>query len=374
MTFPVEHLISLRPCRLKTIPVEDLFGQLSIPVGGYTDTMAQNPNPAIDPIADAELIPEDQFLPLTPNNYHLDVTQPAIQYQVIIEILHGHPLSFALTETAEVPLLYLQHFWRSLTPVEADDGFQLEGQIDHTPVLLTRDLFRQFLHLPTATSFPGRDDYDPIVSDATLCADILSLGYDANLRLPSGFNKKHLITIWYTLFTYINRCLSAITKGIEQSSINILRVFHAVAFHRHADYADFLWYELVQKIPVGLLANARPTALSVIAYRHTHNLPALMVRPEPEGPPQGARPERHEGPRPRTRGGSVWIAGASGQGVMRENIVRGTGVGSAVGPSQAIDLHQPTSSQVATSATQSHVLRQGIEGAAVDLAAQLHTP
>ncbi|KAI3715429.1 hypothetical protein L6452_22411 [Arctium lappa] len=60
-----------------------------------------------------------------------------------------------------------------------------------------------------------------------------------------------------------------------------------------------------------------------------------MVPPEPAGPVQGARPERREGSRPRTRGGSVQIVGASGQGVTRENIVRGTGVGSVVGPSQA---------------------------------------
>ncbi|KAI3748232.1 hypothetical protein L6452_11185 [Arctium lappa] len=173
--------------------------------------MAQNQPPAIDPIADAELIPEDQFLPLTANNYHLDVTQPAIQYQ-------------------------------------ADGEYHLEGRIDHTPVLLTCDLFRQFLRLPTAGSVPGRESFDPMVTDATLCTDLLSLGYGADLRIPSTFNRKYLSTIWYTLFTYINRCLSSITKGIDQTSAPILRIFHAVAFNRHVDFADFLWFELIQRV------------------------------------------------------------------------------------------------------------------------------
>ncbi|KAI3758410.1 hypothetical protein L6452_05971 [Arctium lappa] len=155
--------------------------------------MAQNPPPAIDPIADAELIPEHQFIQLTPNNYHLDVTQPAIQYQ----------------------------FWRSLYALDTGGGFQLEGRIDHTPVLLNHDLFRQFLHMPTAGSVQGRNNFDPILSDATLCANILSLGYGADLRLPSGFTRKYLSTICYTMFTYHNRCLSAITRGIDQTSTPI---------------------------------------------------------------------------------------------------------------------------------------------------------
>ncbi|KAI3748231.1 hypothetical protein L6452_11184 [Arctium lappa] len=83
-----------------------------------------------------------------------------------------------------------------------------------------------------------------------------------------------------------------------------------------------------------------------------------MVRPGPAGLAQGVRPERREGPRPRTRGGSVWIAGASGQGVSREIIVRGTGVGSAIGPSQASSSRQPSSptpteTQMAEEATDS---------------------
>ncbi|KAI3772603.1 hypothetical protein L6452_03793 [Arctium lappa] len=505
--YPIELLSGgLTTSRLVT-PVEAISGLRRAPVETLPGSMAQNQPPTIDPIADVELIPEDQFLPLTANNYHLDVTQPAIQYQVILEILMRHPLSYALTETATVPVIYLQQFWRSLCALEADGEFHLEGRIDHTPVLLTCDLFRQFLRLPTAGSVPGRESFDPMVSDATLCTDLLSLGYVAELRIPSTFNRKYLSTIWYTMFTYINRCLSAITKGIDQTSAPILRIFHAVAFNSHMDVAEFLWFELVQRVRSTasrrsnfipfmrflqivirnfmnlVLDYARPMALSVIAYRHTHNILAPMVRPGPAGPAQGARPERREGPRPRSRGRSVRIAGASGQGVSREIIVRGTGVGSVVGPSQASSSRQPssstptetqmaeeatdseafhvqsssvaatedttahsdseetqiaasasaessdsdgdddqppsgeirraegvsvenrevsrvrerrskihndrtrvtgqpssvvsplaTSSQVATSANQSHVLRQGIEEAAVDLAAHLHTP
>ncbi|KAI3729155.1 hypothetical protein L6452_17806 [Arctium lappa] len=100
---------------------------------------------------------------------------------------------------------------------------------------------------------------------------------------------------------------------------------------------------VARKIPVGVLDHARPTTLSVIAYRHIHNIPAPMVRPGPAGPAQRARPERREGPRPRTRGGSVRIAGASGQGVSRAIIVRGSGVGSAVGTSQPSSSRQPSS-------------------------------
>ncbi|KAI3730005.1 hypothetical protein L6452_18680 [Arctium lappa] len=208
------------PCALVTDPNSQI-GFCSSNFGvTIRCTMAQNQPPAIDPIVDAELIPENQYLSLTANNYHLDITQPAIQYQVIIEILMGHPISYALTETVTVPIIYLQQFWRSLRALEADGEFHLEG----------------------------RESFDSMVSDATLCTNLLSLGYGAELRIPSTFNRKYLSTIWYTMFTYIIRCLSSITKGIDQTSAPILRIFHAVAFNRHVDFADFLWFELIQRV------------------------------------------------------------------------------------------------------------------------------
>ncbi|KAI3734271.1 hypothetical protein L6452_13736 [Arctium lappa] len=76
-----------------------------------------------------------------------------------------------------------------------------------------------------------------------------------------------------------------------------------------------------------------PTAVSVIEYRQTHGIPAPMVHTEPEGPPQGARPERREGPR--TKGGRVRKVEAPRQGVMREQIVRGSEAGSVVRRSEA---------------------------------------
>ncbi|KAI3715926.1 hypothetical protein L6452_22916 [Arctium lappa] len=364
------------PCALVTDP----NSRIGFCSSNFGSTMAQHHPPAIDPIADAELIPEDQFLPLTANNYHLDVTQPAIQYQVIIEILMGHPISYALTETATVPIIYLQQFWHSIHALEADGEFHLEGRIDHTPVLLTCDLFRQFLRLSTARSVPGRESFDPMVTDATLCTDLLSLGYGVELRIPSTFNRKYLSTIWYTMFTYINRCLSSITKGIDQTSSPILRLFYAVAFNRHVDFADFVWFELVQRVrsTASRRSNIIPFMrfLQIIIRNYMNVYPEIQRRStHPTCPHHPTRKIRSRADpegvvarqipvglldfaRPTTLGGSVRIAGASGQGVSREIIVRGTGVGSAIGPSQASSYSQPSSptpneTQMAEEATDS---------------------
>ncbi|KAI3692441.1 hypothetical protein L6452_32257 [Arctium lappa] len=211
-------------------------------------TMTHNLNQGIDHVVDNALIHPDQFLPLTPNNFHLDIEALKCQHEVVVEILRGHPIYYALTATAEVPRLYLQQFWRSLTHIREEGENRLESRIDGMHIVITRELFRQILRLPTANSVPGRDSFDPPVSEATLCAEIQSLGYSADLPQTSSFNRRHLTPLWYTFFTILNRCLSSITKGIDQCSANLLRLFHGVAFYRHIDYTAILWYELDQKV------------------------------------------------------------------------------------------------------------------------------
>ena len=55
-------------------------------------------------------IPESKFLALKPNNFHLDVDSFKCQHPVILEILKGHPVHYALSVTPNIPLIYLQQF------------------------------------------------------------------------------------------------------------------------------------------------------------------------------------------------------------------------------------------------------------------------
>ena len=62
----------------------------------------------IDPPHDAEILNEllfltELFLDNQTNNHYLDFDEMPCQHPIILEILWNHPLSYALSETAEVP-------------------------------------------------------------------------------------------------------------------------------------------------------------------------------------------------------------------------------------------------------------------------------
>ena len=66
----------------------------------------------IDPHHDAEeldeqLLPRGMFLENQVNNHYLDYEEMKCEYPIILEILKKHPLSYALSETAEVPEIYV---------------------------------------------------------------------------------------------------------------------------------------------------------------------------------------------------------------------------------------------------------------------------
>ncbi|GJY96450.1 hypothetical protein Tco_0513360 [Tanacetum coccineum] len=67
------------------------------------------------------------------------------------QILLDHPLSYALTATADVPVVYLQKFWRTVSKV-SDTEDTINFILDIKEFTYTVDMFRVTLHLPVETS------------------------------------------------------------------------------------------------------------------------------------------------------------------------------------------------------------------------------
>ena len=65
------------------------------------------PSP-VDLVADEVLCPITSLLEILPNNHCLDQDNFRTDFPVVVDILRGHPLFYALNERAEVPLIYVQ--------------------------------------------------------------------------------------------------------------------------------------------------------------------------------------------------------------------------------------------------------------------------
>ena len=76
------------------------------------------------------------------------------------------------------------------------------------------------------------------------------MGYKAPLPKPSVFTKKYLPTIYNTLFTILNRCLTGKNSGIDLVTQPMALLFQTVVEDRHYDYAQLIFSDLVEMVTV----------------------------------------------------------------------------------------------------------------------------
>nr|GEX80825.1 integrase, catalytic region, zinc finger, CCHC-type, peptidase aspartic, catalytic [Tanacetum cinerariifolium] len=134
------------------------------------------------------------------------------------KILLDHPLSYALTATANVPDVYLQQFWRTMSKVrDTEDTIKFLLNIEQ--FIYTVDMFRDTLNLPV------ENPEKPFVTPA-------------NIQTIEAFMNK-------TMFKVFNRCLTTRTSRHDQTKINILQLFHVVV---NVDYAALLWWDFMNNV------------------------------------------------------------------------------------------------------------------------------
>ncbi|PWA71034.1 S-adenosyl-L-methionine-dependent methyltransferase MidA [Artemisia annua] len=202
------------------------------------------------PLSNEQLCPSATFVPYQPNNYYVDFKTLSAEHGVILEILKGHPISYALSTTTQVPEIYIQELWNSMTYREDEDTPYIRGTINRVSVKITKKTIRSVLKFPRAKSREGMEEFEPFVNVEDLAQDVRSLGYDAAspFTAPSHFKKRKLATLWSTLFMLINRCLTWKKVGQDKCSVDTLMFFHGIAFNRHYDFAELIWRDLVSLV------------------------------------------------------------------------------------------------------------------------------
>ena len=64
----------------------------------------------------------------------------------------------------------------------------------------------------------------------------------------SAFNKKYLPTLYYTLFTILNRCLTSKNSRVDTITHPMALLFQGVVEDRHYDYAQLILSDLVEMV------------------------------------------------------------------------------------------------------------------------------
>ncbi|KAJ9541453.1 hypothetical protein OSB04_027959 [Centaurea solstitialis] len=327
-------------------------------------------NPNAD--ADRQLIRPSLYQPSISNNVPFN-PHARLKAPVITAILRNHPLYTVLTQTVEVPLIYVQQVWHTLQ-FHADPGnHHFTAKLDHYNISFGVNKFRRVLGFPEANSRPNVNQFEPFASLADAMAGVESVGHLEAINAPSQFNKTNLPPTYNTLFTILSRCLTGKRTAQDTATQSFLVLFYGVLFNKHYDYASLIFHDLkellakkqkhipyprflstiiasamrqnpdiprrsdAEKVKIHdmqsirypkkvyapevplfseLLDYADQNVACVIAYRARF---PPMVQPEPEGPTQGVIP-RSEGLVLRDQ-----RSRDLGQGVLRENTERGEG-------------------------------------------------
>ena len=82
----------------------------------------------------------------------------------------------------------------------------------------------------------------------TVLALFLHLGCKDPLPKLSVFTKKYLPTIYNTLFTILNRCLTGKNSGIDSVTQPMALLFQGRVEDRHYDYAQLIFSDLVEMV------------------------------------------------------------------------------------------------------------------------------
>ncbi|KAI3685596.1 hypothetical protein L6452_34845 [Arctium lappa] len=127
-------------------------------------------------------------MPYKHNNYFVDFDRIKI-HPVIRTILRAHPLSQALYSVADVPEVYVQQVWHTITKNELARPHRFDLQIDQFDSYLSYKRLWLILELLEPNSRPGRTTYYQFSSAEEVFEGIKRLGYVGPLNRVVDFDK-----------------------------------------------------------------------------------------------------------------------------------------------------------------------------------------
>ncbi|GJT80768.1 hypothetical protein Tco_1055110 [Tanacetum coccineum] len=180
------------------------------------------------------------------NNYAvLQSISCSPECKIVRQLLLDHPLSYALTATDDVPVVYLQQFWRMVAKVTN-----------------TKDTIK----------------FMQDTQQITYIVDMV--GYQGVVDKVSAFYTKYLAQPWQTMFKVFNRCLTTRTSGHDQTKINILHLFHDVVNNSNVDYAALLWWYFMANVFQKKVAIQYPRFIKLIITDVMMKFPKIPKRLE----------------------------------------------------------------------------------------------
>ncbi|GJZ53561.1 hypothetical protein Tco_0608446 [Tanacetum coccineum] len=169
----------------------------------------------------------------------LKSNEPTIQ--VALDALKLTPFYNAFEVSADVPEIYMQEFWATVTKHHFSLRFKMNSKI-HT---VNVDNFIDMLKI--CPKLPSQKFKDPPFEDEIL-SFIRDLRHTGEIKVLSNINVNHLHQPWRSFAAIINKCLSGKTTALESLRLSRAQILLGMYHNKNVDYVYLLWEDLVYQV------------------------------------------------------------------------------------------------------------------------------
>ncbi|GJT50503.1 hypothetical protein Tco_0976660, partial [Tanacetum coccineum] len=162
-------------------------------------------------------------------------------FQVVLDALKLTPFYNAFEISADVPEIYMQEFWVTVTRHHSSLSFKLDGKSHTVNVYNFRDMLKIYPKLP------GQKFKEPSLEEDIL-SFIKDLEHTGEIKFLSHVNVNHMHQPWRSFAAIINKCLSGKTTALESLRLSRAQILWGMYHNKQVDYVYLLWEDLVFQI------------------------------------------------------------------------------------------------------------------------------
>ncbi|GJR99832.1 hypothetical protein Tco_0316341 [Tanacetum coccineum] len=179
----------------------------------------------------------------TSNQFNAQKIQKNPIFQISVDILSNTNFFQAFTASANVPAIYLQQFWKTMSYNEKTGVYSC--QVDEQWFDLSADLLRKALAItPVNPAHP----FELPPSGDTVIDFVNELGYPEPVEIVSSIRTNYVYQPWRAILCLLNQCLTGKTSGSDKPRHPVLQMLWGIVTQTNVDHAELIWEEFTQGI------------------------------------------------------------------------------------------------------------------------------
>ncbi|GKD72742.1 hypothetical protein Tco_1331024 [Tanacetum coccineum] len=144
----------------------------------------------------------------------IDIKPKEATFQVVLDALALTPFYLAILITVDVPAIYMQEFWATVSFHRSSIRFT----INKNKVSFDVEIFKEILHI--CPQIP-RQEFEDLPLEQEIRSFIRDLGHTGDITYLTDVNVDYLHQPWRAFAIVINKCLSG--KETEINKIHLSR-------------------------------------------------------------------------------------------------------------------------------------------------------